>query len=206
MAKKTTSSSKGKEKFSLQDIKDLISLLRRNNIWEFDLEQNGIRIHIVTGHSDKAKSTGNLKTTTTVNPPPLVHYPTPMAVPSSAPGVVTTAPGTINTNNLQPVEENTAEVVLKEEGKEETEEVIDENMIVVKSPMVGTFYRAPAPDAPPYVEVGDIVKEGQVLCIIEAMKLMNEIKTDCAGKIAKILVENGQPVEYGQHLFLIEPV
>jgi acetyl-CoA carboxylase biotin carboxyl carrier protein len=75
----------------------------------------------------------------------------------------------------------------------------------VRSPMVGTFYRAPAPDADPYVEVGQMVSVGTVLCIIEAMKLMNEIESDVSGKIAKILVENGQPVEYNQPLFLIEP-
>ena len=71
--------------------------------------------------------------------------------------------------------------------------------------MVGTFYRASAPDAAPFVNEGDIVKEDQVLCIIEAMKLMNEIESKAAGRIIKILVDNGQPVEYGQALFLIEP-
>ncbi len=76
----------------------------------------------------------------------------------------------------------------------------------VKSPIVGTFYRAPSPDAPPFVEVGQVVQPKTVLCIIEAMKLMNEIESDTAGRIAKILVENGQPVEYNQTLFLIEPV
>ncbi len=74
----------------------------------------------------------------------------------------------------------------------------------VKSPIVGTFYRAPAPDAEPYVEVGQEVSQGTVLCIVEAMKLMNEIESDMSGKIAKILVENGTPVEYNQVLFLIE--
>jgi acetyl-CoA carboxylase biotin carboxyl carrier protein len=75
----------------------------------------------------------------------------------------------------------------------------------VKSPIVGTFYRAPAPDADSYVEVGHSIQKGTVLCIIEAMKLMNEIESDVSGKIVKILVENAQPVEYGQALFLIEP-
>ena len=71
--------------------------------------------------------------------------------------------------------------------------------------MVGTFYRAPAPDAAPFVAEGDLVKEGQVLCVIEAMKLMNEIEAKAAGRIARVLVENAQPVEYGQPLFLVEP-
>ena len=73
----------------------------------------------------------------------------------------------------------------------------------VKSPMVGTFYRAPSPEAKPFVAVGDTVKEGQTLCVIEAMKLMNEIESDAAGVVKAILVENGQPVEYGQALFII---
>lgn len=85
-------------------------------------------------------------------------------------------------------------------GKTETPK---EELYTVKAPMVGTFYRAPAPDAPPYVEIGDVVEKGQVLCIIEAMKLMNEIESEVAGEIVDILVENGQPVEYGQPLFLI---
>ena len=75
----------------------------------------------------------------------------------------------------------------------------------VKSPIVGTFYRAPAPDASPFVQVGSEVSPGTVLCIVEAMKLMNEIECDTRGKVAKILVENGQPVEYDQTLFLIDP-
>ncbi len=80
-----------------------------------------------------------------------------------------------------------------------------ENFHEIKSPIVGTFYRAPAPDADAYIQVGDSVSSGTVLCIIEAMKLMNEIECDISGKVVKILVENGQPVEYNQPLFLIEP-
>ena len=75
----------------------------------------------------------------------------------------------------------------------------------INSPIVGTFYRAPAPDADSYVQIGDMVSAGQVLCIIEAMKLMNEIESDISGKLIKVLVENGKPVEYNQPLFLIEP-
>lgn len=74
----------------------------------------------------------------------------------------------------------------------------------IKSPIVGTFYRQPSPDAPPYVDVGTKVKQGSVLCIVEAMKLMNEIESDTAGTVVKVMVENGKPVEYGQVLFLIE--
>jgi acetyl-CoA carboxylase biotin carboxyl carrier protein len=74
---------------------------------------------------------------------------------------------------------------------------------VVKSPMVGTFYRAPSPDAKPFIDIGGTVKEGETICVIEAMKLMNEIEADASGTIKAILVENGQPVEYGQALFII---
>lgn len=85
-----------------------------------------------------------------------------------------------------------------------TAEPKSENTYEVRSPMVGTFYRAPSPDADAYVQVGSSVSEGSVLCIIEAMKLMNEIESEASGKIVKILVENGQPVEYNQPLFLVE--
>ena len=80
----------------------------------------------------------------------------------------------------------------------------DDNTVEILSPMVGTFYRAPAPDSDPYVREDEIIKPGQILCIIEAMKLMNEIEAEISGKIIKILVENGQPVEYNQPLFLVE--
>ncbi|MBI4572501.1 MAG: acetyl-CoA carboxylase biotin carboxyl carrier protein [candidate division NC10 bacterium] len=79
-------------------------------------------------------------------------------------------------------------------------------LIPVESPMVGTFYRAPAPGAEPYVKEGDLIQKGTVLCIIEAMKLMNEIEAEVKGRIARIPVENGQPVEFGQTLFFLEPV
>ena len=81
----------------------------------------------------------------------------------------------------------------------------DAHFVPVVSPMVGTFYRSPAPDADPYVEMNSEVDLGQTVCIIEAMKLMNEIESEVRGRIARILVENGQPVEYGQTLFLVDP-
>ncbi len=81
----------------------------------------------------------------------------------------------------------------------------DPSLIEVKSPMVGTFYRAPAPDAEPFVKEGDRIEKGDILCIVEAMKLMNEIKAEVSGVVEKIMVENGQPVEFGQVLFLIRP-
>ena len=79
-----------------------------------------------------------------------------------------------------------------------------DNLHEIHSPIVGTFYRAPAPDADPYIQIGDTISSGSVLCIVEAMKLMNEIESDVSGKVVKVLVENGKPVEYNQPLFLVE--
>jgi acetyl-CoA carboxylase biotin carboxyl carrier protein len=89
----------------------------------------------------------------------------------------------------------------------ESPKVIEEtdHLVPIKSPMVGTFYRSPAPDAKPYVELNQQIAVGEVVCIIEAMKLMNEIESEVAGRVAKILIENAKPVEFGQTLFLIEP-
>ncbi|MEO0231419.1 MAG: acetyl-CoA carboxylase biotin carboxyl carrier protein [candidate division WOR-3 bacterium] len=99
--------------------------------------------------------------------------------------------------------------VKKEEIKErkeieEIKEIKEDNIYILKSPLVGTFYRAPSPESPPYVEIGDEVKKGDILCIIEAMKIMNEIESEVDGKIIDILVENAKPVEFGQALFKIE--
>ncbi|MBR1908597.1 acetyl-CoA carboxylase biotin carboxyl carrier protein [bacterium] len=93
--------------------------------------------------------------------------------------------------------------IVKEEKVEEKKEERKTNK-VIKSPMVGTFYKAPAAGAPPFVEVGGLVAQGEVVCIIEAMKLMNEIESDFSGKVVEICVEDGQPVEYGQTLMYIE--
>jgi acetyl-CoA carboxylase biotin carboxyl carrier protein len=84
-------------------------------------------------------------------------------------------------------------------------EVVATALIMVEAPMVGTFYRASSPGAEPYVKEGDVVKEGQILCIIEAMKLMNEIESKASGRVVKIHLENGNPVEFGQPLFAIDP-
>jgi acetyl-CoA carboxylase biotin carboxyl carrier protein len=93
---------------------------------------------------------------------------------------------------------------LQEKVISATEE--ETRLITITSPIVGTFYMAPSPEAAPFVEIGSRVKKGQVLCIVEAMKLMNEIESEIDGTIIKALVENGQPVEYGEPLFLIEPI
>jgi len=115
--------------------------------------------------------------------------------------VVTSAPVTVS--SAQPVIQTAAGAEETAKQKEEVGATFT-NLHEIRSPIVGTFYRAPAPDADSYVQVGSIVSPGSVLCIVEAMKLMNEIESDVSGKIVKILVENGKPVEYNQPLFLIE--
>ncbi len=94
----------------------------------------------------------------------------------------------------------------REEETLQTLEKITAKTVEIKAPMVGTFYRAPSPEAPPYVEVSQIIEPGQVICIIEAMKLMNEIKSEVKGKVLEILVDNTEPIEFGQPMFLIEPM
>jgi len=114
----------------------------------------------------------------------------------------------VQSTPVQVVEKEAPPPVKEPESKveEKKEEKRPSNLVSIKAPLVGTFYRAPAPDAPPFVEVGDMVKPGQTVCIIEAMKVMNEIKSEVSGRIVEILVKNEEPVEYGQELFLIEPV
>lgn len=101
--------------------------------------------------------------------------------------------------------ETTDEVINKPVAIQEQKKTENNNLHYITSPMVGTFYRAPNPTAPSYVEIGETVKKNQVLCIIEAMKLMNEIESDVDGVVEEILVQNGKPVEYGQKLFAIKP-
>jgi len=101
-----------------------------------------------------------------------------------------------------PANQQTSISVSKTEDKKNADE--NDGLHEIKSPIVGTFYRAPAPDADSYAQIGDVVSVGTVLCIVEAMKLMNEIESDVSGKIVKILVESGKPVEYNQPLFLIQ--
>jgi oxaloacetate decarboxylase alpha subunit len=113
---------------------------------------------------------------------------------AAAPPVVTTAAHAAKASEPEAPSESTAAT-----------STATSNTVAVTSPMVGTFYRAPAPDADPYVEVGDKVEVGQTVCIVEAMKLMNEIEAEVRGRIVQILVENAQPVEFGQTLFLVEP-
>ena len=159
----------------LSYVKKLIKLVESSGIGELELEEEGSKIRI-------AKPSNN-SSSMAVHPPPLpaaFHHPAPVLPATSAP------------QNL-----------LSHEGSSDLPNV-EANIHEVRSPIVGTFYRAPAPDADAYTQVGQIVQAGTVLCIVEAMKLMNEIESDTAGRIVKICVENGQPVEYNQTLFHIE--
>jgi len=118
-----------------------------------------------------------------------------------------TLTGSIEASNQPIIAERirVAEEASREEYYE-TSEKITAKTIEIKAPMVGTFYRAPSPEAPPYVEVGQVIEPGQVICIIEAMKLMNEIKSEVKGKVLETFADNAEPVEFGQPMFLIEPL
>lgn len=132
------------------------------------------------------------------SPPAPPASPPPPPAPSNGAGAGgASAAAPAPTAEPQPAAEPTEEVA--------EEAPPDEELYEVESPMVGTFYRAPAPDAPPYVEVGDHVSQGQTLCILEAMKLMNELEAEVSGTIREICVQNAEPVEYGQVLFRVEP-
>jgi len=161
-----------------KEIKELIELLVEKDIAEFEIERGDVKLHIRrAGHS-----------------PQIVQMAAPAVqavpvVPVAAPIPVAVA-AAVTTEAAKPAA--TAPSTAADD---------DANLHLVKSPIVGTFYEAASPGAPPFVAVGDSVKEGQVLCIIEAMKLMNEIEADATGEIVKRFVNNGSPVEYGMPLF-----
>ncbi|HEV2494384.1 MAG TPA: acetyl-CoA carboxylase biotin carboxyl carrier protein [Terriglobia bacterium] len=166
--------------WDIKEIEKLIDLLIDRQIAEFELEKDGVKIRIQRGVA------GQEPVQLTAHPAPPDHVLPP-----------TTATGTSS---------SAASAVSNEEEPSVTEAAESaEGLYVIKSPIVGTFYNSPSPNAPPFVKLGDVVAVGQVLCIIEAMKLMNEIESEAAGEVARIYVENGQPVEYGQSLFAIKP-
>ncbi|MCU1305388.1 MAG: biotin carboxyl carrier protein [Acidobacteriaceae bacterium] len=162
-----------------KELKELIEFLIEKDIAEFELERGDVKLRV-----KRAGST------------PEVHYvqSAVSAVPMMASPVMAAAAG------AAPTSPSGGEIV-----PTKVEAVSEEELFLVKSPIVGTYYEAPSPGSPAFVKVGDAVETGQILCIIEAMKLMNEIESDVSGIVAKILVKNGQPVEYGQPLFAISP-
>jgi acetyl-CoA carboxylase biotin carboxyl carrier protein len=166
-------------KTDLNYIKKLVKIIDSCEITEIEIDEEGTKIRVVKSKPEKNET------------PQIIQYTPPAAaqtMPAAAPAAASPEPATPKT--VEKAAEKTA---------------AKENLIEVRSPIVGTFYRAPSPNADPYVQVGQSVSTGTVLCIIEAMKLMNEIESEVSGKVAKILVENAQPVEYNQVLFLIEP-
>ena len=180
--KKPTRSVEGTGKvWGLEEIEKLIDVLIDRQVTEFEMEQNGARIRVKRGDHLVSSPVAGEAYGADLAATPLSPLPAARSVPQPEP--------------LPANESPTAEVPAES----------TEDLYIMKSPIVGTFYAAPAPNAPPFVKVGDVVQLGQVLCIIEAMKLMNELESEVAGEVARIYVENGQPVEYGQSLFAIKP-
>ena len=152
----------------IADLKEILRILEAQDITEFELEQDGVKLRVCRHSAGPAPAAGT---------PLVTQAPSPAILPSALPALAAAPPPT------EPAQNGT----------------------LVKSPIVGTFYRAPDPNSPPFVSVGDRVRVGQVLCIIEAMKLMNEIEAEVAGEVVKIHPENGQPVQYGDPLFTVRP-
>jgi len=176
--------------FSVSDIKELFILMKENDIAEINIEQGDTKIHVVGSRVPVVPAA--------VQPMMQVLPTMPQAAVAGSAQAPARAAAPAETKGEEPAPAKAAPA-------ETTEEGMPANVKTITSPIVGTFYRSPAPDAPPFVNVGDRVKEDTTLCIIEAMKLMNEIKAEMRGRIVKILVENGMPVEYNQPLFLVEP-
>jgi acetyl-CoA carboxylase biotin carboxyl carrier protein len=162
----------------IADLKEILRILEEQDITEFELEQDGVKLRVcrAAGRPVAVVGAGELS-----DPP----APAVAVLGASLPGASTTA---------DPAGANATPAAEADAGGS-----------VVKSPIVGTFYRAPDPNSAPFVDVGDRVRVGQVLCIIEAMKLMNEIEAEMAGEVLKVHVENGQPVQYGDPLFTLRP-
>ena len=161
----------------IKDIRRLLDVLKDTEVNELTLETGEYKLTVKLGADTKQ-----------------------LASAAQLAATLQTAPA-VPAQQLQPAAPSAdAQPPAEEQAPTKNEQLVD-----VTAPIVGTFYASPSPDAPPYVREGDNVKAGSVMCIIEAMKLMNEIEADVAGVVREILVENGQPVEYGQVLFRIEP-
>src|SRR3984885_11362904 len=164
----------------LKELRELVEFLKANEIAEFDMEQDDLKVRIKFAGEPAAAPTGGIDlaqlSRLMASAPASGAAVAPMYAAAAAPAASAAAPA--------PVEEALHEV---------------------KSPIVGTFYESPSPGAEPFVKIGDQVEVGQVLCIVEAMKLMNEIEADVAGEVVKRIAASGQPVEYGQPLFAIKP-
>ena len=166
----------------LKEIQNLIKFVAKSGASEVKLETGDVKITIKTGSEDKE--------TTIVQHVPMGQQQVPQQMPA-APQPAAPAPQQQESGSAQ------------KESKDSSSD--DSKYITVKSPIIGTFYRKPSPDKPAFVETGDSVKEGDVLCVIEAMKLFNEIESEVSGKIVKVLVDDASPVEFDQPLFLVDP-
>jgi acetyl-CoA carboxylase biotin carboxyl carrier protein len=158
------------------ELKQILEIVREYDLSEFELEQENFKLRI-------RKNVAGMWTATTLPPVPHVDYRPAMVAPPAASAAMVPPPASVLTA---------------------ADEEVD--LAVVKSPIVGTFYRSAEPGAKAFAEVGDVIRKGQVLCIIEAMKLMNEISSDVDGEIVKVYVDNGQPVQYGERLFALKPL
>ncbi len=173
-----------------QQIQELIKLVNKSKLSEFILKEGDFKI-VIKAQSEEESTMGT--------PPPAVIYPSaqpPVVVqqPASVPAAAPVAPTPAASAPPAPAEAPAGPSAAAPAG----------NLKEIKSPMVGTFYRAAGPEKPQFVKIGDEVQVGQTVCIIEAMKLFNELESDVAGKIVKVLVDDGKPVEYDQPLFLVE--
>ena len=168
----------------LNQIQELIKFVSKSGVTEVEIEKKDFKI-IIRSEGKKGRKGAREEQQVFIQQPqmPVAAMP-PQAAPQQAP-----AP------QAAPAQE-----AKKEEPKED-----ESKYVTVKSPMIGTFYRSPSPDKPPFVAVGDTIKTGDVTCIIEAMKLFNEIESEINGKIVKVLVDDATPVEYDQPLFLVDP-
>jgi acetyl-CoA carboxylase biotin carboxyl carrier protein len=169
----------------MDELRELIALLRENGLAEFELEREGFRVRL---RRDLDFSNAGTEVDTARRQPTVVERPTAPTNNSSAPS---TPP---------PAASSPAHPGARAESRASE----DQDLYIIPSPIVGTFYRAASPNAEPFVKIGSQVTPDSVVCIIEAMKLMNEIQAETSGEVAKIYVENGQPVEYGQPLFGIK--
>ncbi|NPV52548.1 MAG: acetyl-CoA carboxylase biotin carboxyl carrier protein [Firmicutes bacterium] len=165
-----------------RELKEIIRVLKGTDVSELDIETEGLKITIKRGFAEAQAGAQ--------------PRPAPPVMVSQEPPVVKAPAG-----EVEPAPERLAPPAGRGAGAEEPGK---KDYLTIIAPMVGTFYRAPSPEEPPYVEVGDIVEHGQTVCIIEAMKLMNEIQSEVRGRVVEISVENGEPVEYGQVLFRLE--
>jgi acetyl-CoA carboxylase biotin carboxyl carrier protein len=170
---------------NLKELKEILQLLDEKEITEFELEEEGMKLRI-----RKAGAGPSVAPAPVLAPVLPAIMPSVAAAPPAPPAAVAAAPAAASAAASPVPAEDPA---------------VDDRLLVVKSPIVGTFYRTPDPNSPPFVSVGDRVRPGQVLCIVEAMKLMNEIEAEVAGEVMKIHHETGQPVQYGDPLFSIRP-